>query len=265
MSVVRLFGLGVRTTLDLSGSRADELSRTIRSAWSRCLEPRGEELDGRTLHVSLNHPEENGRSEEGVLAGSNLTNLMQMLTQEVTHSNIATQTGRLLMLHAAAVGNPDTGASLALVAPGGTGKTTLARLLGAEYAYLTDETVGIREDGVILPYEKPLSIRRSPKSWEKDEVSPDALGLRRPVARPRLRSLALIRREPGHRRPKIVEMGVMDALVTLAPETSALSDLPNPLGLFASHLDSVGPALHITYEEAESLLPTFRDVLGVPG
>ena len=169
------------------------------------------------------------------------------------------------MLHAAAVGNPDTGASLALVAPGGTGKTTLARLLGAEYAYLTDETVGIREDGVILPYEKPLSIRRSPKSWEKDEVSPDALGLRRPVARPRLRSLALIRREPGHRRPKIVEMGVMDALVTLAPETSALSDLPNPLGLFASHLDSVGPALHITYEEAESLLPTFRDVLGVPG
>lgn len=47
------------------------------------------------------------------------------------------------MLHAGAVCHPDTSSSIAYAAPGGTGKTTLTRVLGRRYGYLTDETVGI--------------------------------------------------------------------------------------------------------------------------
>ncbi|GAA4403401.1 hypothetical protein GCM10023153_33390 [Ornithinibacter aureus] len=42
------------------------------------------------------------------------------------------------------------GASLVYVAPGGTGKTTLSRLLGRRFGDLTDETVGVDEAGMVV-------------------------------------------------------------------------------------------------------------------
>lgn len=62
------------------------------------------------------------------------------------------------------------GASLVYVAPGSTGKTTLSQLLGQRFGYLTDETVGIADDGTIFPYPKPLSVRRPDASHLKDGV-----------------------------------------------------------------------------------------------
>ncbi len=264
MGVVNLFGLGVHTTLETSGPRVKELTTTIQTAWSRCLTPRGGELDSPTLQVCLDDTDDVGADQppnRDLLRGTDLRKLMQSLTQEITQRSIATQAGRLLMLHASAVTNPKTGASLILVAPGGTGKTTLARKLGVRWGYLTDETAGVREDGTVLPYEKPLSIRRSSESWEKDEVSPDELGLGRPSAIPTVSRIALIRRQPGHGSTSVAEMDVVDALIALAPETSSLSDLPNPLSALATVLDSVSPVLQITYAESDSVQPLFDDLL----
>src|SRR5690606_13126271 len=82
---------------------------------------------------------------------------MVTLTQRITHALIGRRRGELLMLHAGAVCNPTTGAAIAYVAPGGTGKTTLTRLLGQRYGYITDETVGVEPGSWrIHPYQKPL-------------------------------------------------------------------------------------------------------------
>ena len=67
--------------------------------------------------------------DKGVVEGSSLPDLMQMLTQAVTRAAIDAQAGRLVMLHAAGIQHPTTGAMVALVGPGGTGKTTLIRTL----------------------------------------------------------------------------------------------------------------------------------------
>ncbi len=199
--------------------------------------------------------------DQDVLRGTDPQSLTQRLIQEITRGSIAAQASNLLMLHAAAVTNRETGANLVLVAPAGTGKTTLERRLGSRWGYVTDETVGIHEDGTIAPYEKPLSNRRSPQSGKKDEVSPDELGLKRPSATPPLSAITLIRRQPGQTTPSVTEMDVVDALIALAPETSSLSDLPAELSRLATVLDDVSPILRITYEEADSIQPLFDDLL----
>ena len=48
----------------------------------------------------------------------------------------------VLMLHAAGLADPATGATAVFVAPGNTGKTTLCRTLGPVRTYVSDETVG---------------------------------------------------------------------------------------------------------------------------
>ncbi len=62
---------------------------------------------------------------------------LRQLTQEVTTAAIRAHAGSLLMFHATALSNQDTGASIAFVAPGGTGKTTLVRTLGHGRGYVT--------------------------------------------------------------------------------------------------------------------------------
>ena len=79
------------------------------------------------------------------------------------------------------------------VAPSGTGKTTLACLLGRSFGYLTDETVGIDPpSGRILPYPKPLSVRISPE--KRRELSADELGLRAVPADPTVARLVVLLR-----------------------------------------------------------------------
>ena len=55
---------------------------------------------------------------------------MQVLTQRIMLSAIGARAGECLMLHAACIANPVTGAAAAFVAPGGTGETTLVSTLG---------------------------------------------------------------------------------------------------------------------------------------
>ncbi|GAA2168163.1 hypothetical protein [Humibacillus xanthopallidus] len=181
---------------------------------------------------------------------------LQRLSQDVTHCLITAQAGRLLMFHAAAVSHPQTGASMVFVAPSGTGKTTLTRLLGRTHGYLTDETVGIEPaTGRIHPYPKPLSVAYG-ENGRKFETSPDDLGLVAAHPVPAVARIVLLRREYGAPAPASVEeLDVLDAVAALIPETSALNRLPRPLQSVAELLTRTGPLVRLSYHEAGELVP----------
>lgn len=237
--VLRIGALGAHLEVRCDGDSADTLERALRTAWSRCLSDGG--ASG-TPHVDahLDDP-------------SALAQRLMVTTQQITRALIGAQAGRLLMLHAGAVSHPETGASLVYVAPGGTGKTTLSRLLGRRFGYLTDETVGIAEGGAILPYAKPLSVRRPEGSTLKDELSPDDLGLRPAPPAPHVARIVVLDRDLEQGSVDIEELTVMDALFAVVKETSSLSRLDRPLHRLAELLETAGPVLRVRYAEASDI------------
>lgn len=225
----------------------------VAHAWSRCLA--GEAHGSPSAEpLSVKAPEDD--DDEAVRAA------LQRLSQDVTHRLIAAQTGRLLMFHAGAVSDPGTGSALVFVAPSGTGKTTLSRLLGRTHSYLTDETVGINPvTAKIHPYPKPLSIAPGDR-WRKVETSPDDLGLLPLRAQATVSRIVLLDREEGRAGPLgVEELGTLDAIAALLPETSALNRLPHPLRTVADLLDRTGPLLRLTYREAADLVPVASRLL----
>ena len=168
------------------------LASAIRDAWSRCL------ADGERGTVeAADDPVPAPPVDVRLDGGDDLAYRLMVTTQEITHSLITAQIGRLLMFHAGAVCHPLTGDSLVYVAAGGTGKTTLSRRMGTRFGYLTDETVGIDGTGRILAYPKPLSIRPSASAPVKDEVSPDRIGLLRAPASAHVTRVVMLDRRPS--------------------------------------------------------------------
>ena len=166
------------------------------------------------------------------------------------------------MFHAGALSDQSSGAAIAFVAPGGTGKTTLVRTLGPGRGYVTDETVGVRADLEIEPYSKPLSVRRPDLGGPKDETSPFALGLEVPRVTPWLAGMVLLRRDLAPGAPVIVEeVDPLDALVMLGPETSSLALLDRPLHALSALLSAIGGLRVVRYHDATDLDPVVRDVL----
>lgn len=237
-----------------AGPGTEPLLDAATRAWSRCL---GGETGSRTAEP-LEVLQPAGASE------AELTLALQLLSQEVTRRLITAQIGRLLMLHAGAVSHPVTGDSLVFVAPGGTGKTTLARALGRHYGYLTDETVGIDSTGRIHPYPKPLSLR-VPGGGHKREASPDDLGLARAHPNPRVRRVIVLNRPVGHTAGPIVEeLSTMDAVEAILPETSSIHRLPRPLRTLADLTEQYGPVLRCSYAEADDLVALAAALIGEP-
>lgn len=258
-------GLDTSVTVRFAGDQRDAVIEAFLRAWSRCLdrpaETRGESV---TLALGTNDGHGGSRRQRRV-ASDNLGDLMQLATQRITNSLISARAGQFLMFHAGAVCHPRTGRSLVFVARGGTGKTTLARTLGATFGYLTDETVAIDSEGIIRPYPKPLSIR-VPGQSHKDELSPDELGLEQAHDRPFVDRVVLLRRSSGHdAAPEVRQLSLLDAIVALAPETSSLSKLDRGLHWCADLIERTGPVVEWTYSEAEHLVPLASEILeGAP-
>ncbi|HEX5968675.1 MAG TPA: hypothetical protein VFY88_09375 [Intrasporangium sp.] len=261
--VVALHALGARVRVDLRGA-APVLVDEFHRAWRRCLAPSPRsamsgELDAGTVDMSGEAAHVSPDASRDVAARA-----LTRSTQRITAALIAAQAGRLLMLHAGALCHPDTGASVVYVAPGGTGKTTLSRALGGEFAYLTDETVGITEDRRILPYPKPLTLRGPSGGRAKVEHAPDDLGLQEPRADPWVAGVVLIRRDPSMVGVSVEPLDLAEALLLLAPEASSLARLERPLHRLAALGHATGGFRLVRYAEAAELDELVRDTVGGP-
>jgi hypothetical protein len=257
-SVVDVLALGVRIRVVVPDP---SLVDAVRRAWHLCLLDRLDRPVAAAADWEQVPPERTVRLDPpGTGDARAHARALQSLTQSVTAAAIRAQVGRLLMFHAGGLADPRTGAAIAYAAAGGTGKTTLTRTLGPGLGYLTDETFAVRLDGSVVPYLKPLSVRRA--DGAKDEVPPGDLGLAPPPVPARIGALLSIHRDPGHRGvPAVERLGLLDAIATLSPEVSSLAALPRPLRSLADVVERAGGLLRVTYAEAESLRPVVRELL----
>ncbi len=184
---------------------------------------------------------------------------MDRLSPVITLAAIEAQAGLLLMLHAAAVADPKTGRAIAMVGPSGAGKTTATRVLARRWGYLTDETVGVRPDGTIAAYPKPLSIKVESSPY-KEQHSIDDLGLAATPTTAHLHRVVLLERDDSAE-PWLEEISTVRALALLAPETSYLSRLERPLHRLAELLGPTG-LRRLHYREAEQLPALVEQILG---
>ena len=193
-------------------------------------------------------------------SGPDVTGALHHLSPVVTRRAIEARVGELLMLHAAALADPLTGATAVLIAPSGTGKTTAARTLGKRLAYLSDETAGIDQNGRVLPYRKPLSIIES--GWVKTQVAPSSLGLLHTDRECHVSAVLILKRSLDHgESPIVAQLQTVDAIAAIAPEASYLASTPRPLQRIAEIISMAGGAYLATYGEAETLEPILIELL----
>lgn len=262
--LVALSLLETRVDVSLGGNGAALLADLIESAWDLCFaDPSAPSAD---IVVEAFLDDDAGAvtraREQGVLAASEEEVVMQWLSSTLTVAAIETRFGELWMLHACAVADRATGATVVLVGPSGTGKTTAAAALGRQFGYVTDETAAVRPDGTLVPYPKPLSVLDGGPP-PKRQLSPTKLGLLTAPSTPWLAAIALLDRT-GSGSPRVEGVRTVDALPALAAQTSALHRLPRPLHLVARHLHRTGGLRRITYRDAEDLAPVVAALVEVP-
>lgn len=240
---VTVQALGALIEIDATARTASSFA-AITAAWA----------DGRTHRTSAD-------ATVAITAEHDDDVMLSQLSTEVTLAALAHRKGELWMLHAAGLAD-ERGHTIALVAPSGTGKTTAARALSRELAYVSDETVGVDPQGGVVAYRKPLSIIES-ASAPKAQVSAATLsGVSWRPSALRLSKVAVLDRDPeGPERPEVTPLTLADALELLGPQTSYLCDLRGGLRVVAALLEATGGAVRIRYREAETLLPAVRELL----
>ena len=241
---VNLLVLGSVLELELTGSGAALIEPTIRDAWSWCVS----DLDlPATVRVRAAYD-----------VGDDLAAFMQWLTQSINYAVIESQAGQLMMFHACTLAD-SRGRVAALIAPSGTGKTTAAVALGSAYSYLSDETAGVLLDGTVVPYPKPLSIIETP-GQPKAQVDPGELFGAQPGGPFALKALIyLSRREAGP--VEVEEVPLLESLALLAPQTSFLSKLDQPLHRLADLVKLCGGVHEVRYSDTAALGPVVRRLL----
>ena len=223
-----LDAIGAPVSLLIDGNGSEQLAQAVRSAWENCLRDTADAAPSRVVRVFLDSDPERvaAATDDETIAGSDEHVVMEWLTARVTLEGIESQHGRLWMLHACGLADPASGATIVLVRPSGTGKTTAARILGRMFGYVSDETVAIDPDGSIVAYPKPLSLIEG-GSQPKRQRSPRELGLVEAPRQPWLAAVAMLdRRDRGGdsavQAPAVTALRTVDALPALAAQTSAL-------------------------------------------
>ncbi|SDX01851.1 hypothetical protein SAMN04487912_106238 [Arthrobacter sp. cf158] len=272
-SELKLRVLGSPVSVVLLAGVTAELRAELRRAWSRCLDHSGGSVPTPGTH-SVAGPE---HSEErpfratvssvvgtAVVTGRTFRDFASELTSAITLAGIAAGRGSLVMLHAAALADVTNGRAVALVGRSGMGKTTATRRLGAALGYVTDETVAVDGLGVMVPYAKPLSVIIQDPASPKHQISPDDLGLLVAPAAPALASVVLLDRDPDAAVPTVTPLGHAEAIIELAPHTSSLGEVHQPMRRLCEILDATGGAVRVTYREAGDLAAVLPALLERP-
>lgn len=188
---------------------------------------------------------------------------MQDLTSRITLAMIEQLVGRGVMLHAAVIGDPESKRAVALVGVSGSGKTTASRFLGSKFAYLTDETAIISDEGVVSPYPKPLSVIVDPNA-PKDQQNPVDLGLNvvdRDDLSYELSRIVFISRDESASEPYFERVPLHEALVFLSEQSSGLARHPEGVVSLAKLVERCGGVWRLVYSEVEDTLPLVQDLL----
>ena len=78
-----------------------------------------------------------------------------------------------------------------------------------------------------------------------------------------MKRVILLDRPPGYTGPpNIAELGTLDAVQQILPETSSLGKLARPLRTLASLAELFGPVLSCSYADADSLASLTVELIG---
>jgi hypothetical protein len=255
---VRLKALEVPLLICCEGSGALELAEAVATAWDSCRDDGPDEA----LEIRVRLDAGDDHEPPGYdLTGRDLATVMDQLSPVVTKTAITARAGTMLMFHACTLADPATGDTVLLFGPSGAGKTTVARTLGRDLAYLSDETAGVRDDLSVVPYPKPLSIL-SPGSEVKEQVPAVRLGLRPTGQGPfRVRAVVQLRREPSVSAVTVERVPTVDGITELVAQSSYSRLLDRPLHRLAALAHDVGGIARATYAEAADLGPVVTELM----
>ena len=260
--MVRLKALEVPLLIHCEGSGSAELADAVETAWESCLQTTADAGDVRELHVRLDHDDSPPQGYD--LTGTDLATVMDQLSPVVTKTAISARAGTMLMFHACALAEPTTGDTVLLFGPSGAGKTTVARTLGRDLEYLSDETAGVRDDLTVVPYPKPLSVL-SKGSALKAQLPASSLGLRPAGPGPfRVRAVVQLSRRASGDGVEVERLVTVDGITELVAQSSYSSLLDRPLHRLAALAHDVGGIARVTYAEAADLRPFLDELMGDP-
>ena len=244
-----LVSMGCRWVLDVS-ELDDAAAAETTQRWQRCVE-----LASVATPVIEDDPQ---------MLTVSATAKAYDLSRELTRKGLMRLRGQVTLLHAAALADPD-GRALVLVAPSGGGKSTATRVLGQRLGYVSDETVVLLDDHRIAPHPKPPSLVIDPQDRSrKNEPPPDELGLGPTPGSPRLGRLVTLAREDSVTEPAIEEVGLIDQLLAILPETSSTWLVPGGLDRLARAASAGGPPARLHYAEIDTCHDLVRSHLAAP-
>jgi hypothetical protein len=258
---MRLKALEVPLEILCEGSGALDLVRAVEEAWASCRYDGPEDGELLPIRVRLDPDQGAGEPPGYDLNGSDLATVMDQLSPVITKAAITARAGTMLMFHACALADAATGDTVLLFGPSGAGKTTVARTLGHDLCYLSDETAGVRDDLTVVPYPKPLSIL-SPGSPVKEQVPASRLGLRPTGPGPfRVRAVVQLRRQPPGGGVEVERVPTVDGITELVAQSSYSALLDRPLHRLAELAHDVGGIARVTYSEAADLQPAVAQLM----
>lgn len=197
------------------------------------------------------------------VSGDTLGEVSVALRQAINLRAIMSRRHDLMMFHAAGLADRTTGDVIALIGPSGAGKTTVAAALGTCLGYVSDEIVAVTEDGGVVPFPKPLALKR-PGTHEKTVYGPDALGLVHAAGHLRLSRIVLLDRREEQIAPLVTTTSLPEVIAEVVEQINCFDALPRPLRFLSALVRRSGGVHVLRYHHAADLIDPVRELLHRP-